>query len=243
MRWGGQRPGHPESTGGSSPGAGWGFPSDPPRISPPGSGSGCTHSITGGSGGRCHRRGTWGRGWRKGLEGFGCRWGFSREVKLRASPYLSDRFGPQGRVLGAPLQTPGRWPCSVVPGKMWGCPLASLFCQGSCCPLTAAPQVVFGCVPPCSCPPGKPLAEHGQQSGEQWGWPRGRASAHEGSEETPSASGTWAGTVPLPPLPQHPKTPGDGGGAGGGQPVPRLSISPACPWTKVILTLSEGKGG
>lgn len=176
-------------------------------------GPGCTPSLAGGPGGRWHRPGAWGMSRVKGLKGFGCRWGFKSEgIAVPAQLLWSLRSG-----FGCSPENPGvvallcgaREKCGATPSppKTRGSP----FCQGSCCRLTTAFRGGFWqCVviPP-PYPPGKLLAEHARQSGEQRGRPQGRASAHKGSEETPSVQGTWAGTVP--PL-KHPKTPGDGWG-------------------------------
>lgn len=103
-------------------------------------------------------------------------------------------------------------------GKVWGYPFTSRkqgqpFLLGELLPAhhSLSGWFLAACRrrPPPPYPPGKLLAQHARQSGEQRGRPRGRASAHKGSEETPSAQGTWAGTMP--PL-KHPKTPGDGWG-------------------------------
>lgn len=46
---------------------------------------------------------------------------------------------------GCSLENPVWCLHSTVMGRMWGCPLASSFCQERFCLLTAAPQVVLGC--------------------------------------------------------------------------------------------------
>lgn len=46
---------------------------------------------------------------------------------------------------GCSLESPVLCLHSIVMGRMWGCPLASSFCQESFCLLTTATQVVLGC--------------------------------------------------------------------------------------------------